>query len=152
MSLNSGLTRDKNGALLRAGKIVTLVCDTGDDTPVVQDENFAVDINKLVSNEMARQELLHVPSAGDYQDLTEYPASRGEAEHLLLERTAALQSLLLPGETLEAATRRKNMELAQLQAKLRDLNAPKAEPVPIPSKTAAAQSESPDGSTPSKQP
>lgn len=123
MSMNSGLTRDKHGALLRDGKPVVLDFHTGEDTPVIQDERLDVDLNRLVSNEMARQEAFHIPGPNEYADLTEHPVSRGAAEQRSAQLRAQLSPHLLPGENYELALRRLMAEKTQLENRQRELNA-----------------------------
>lgn len=123
MSMYSGLTRDKNGVLLRDGKPVILGCDTGDDTPVIQDERLDIDLNRLVSNEMARQETFRVPGSGDFADLTDFPASRGDAEQRALELQRQLNPHMLPGENYEIALQRIQQAQARALSAQRDFNA-----------------------------
>lgn len=131
MSLNSGLTRGKNGELLRDGKPIVLGLDTGDDTPVKVDERMDVDINRLVSNEMARQDLFRIPGSGDYPDLTEYPVTRGDAESRLRGVEVALRPHMQDGESFEQAQARFMVAAAKAQASLRDSNAVRAGSEPI---------------------
>lgn len=130
MSMYSGLTRDKDGRLLKDGKPHVVGCDTGDDTPVKVDERFDVDINKLVSNEMARQDLLRIPGEQDYQDLTDYPESRGDATHRLVTLERSLRPNMLPGESFEQAMTRVLAAQAKVQASqvVRADSEPKAAP------------------------
>lgn len=133
MSLNSGLTRDKHGTLLKDGKPYVVGLATGDDTPVKVDERFDVDLNRLVSNEMARQDLIRIATEKDYADLTDYPASRGEAEQRLRDVTVRLRPLVRDGESpLEALKRgeaRGREIIAQAKPVKRDSNATDGKPV-----------------------
>lgn len=152
MSMYSGLTRDKNGALLRDGKVVILGCDTGDDTPVVQDERLDVDLNRLVSNEMARQETLRIPGGSDYADLTDYPVTRGAAEHRALDLRRRLNEFMAPGETYETALRRLLEEQARNLSAQREPNAKtpgtELKPPTIPPNSAETPPASPPQSKP----
>lgn len=130
MSMNSKLTRDKHGQLILDGKPIVLGCDTGDDSPVIADQRFDLDLNKLVSSELARQEILKIPGSNDFQDLTDYPSSLGEAENRAINLRRGLESILLPGENYAAALERLTAVQAQAQASIRDLNAKRASSVP----------------------
>lgn len=134
MSMYSGLTRAKpgeklkdgtvclGGELLKEGKLHVIGLETGEDTPVKTDERFDVDLNKLVNNEVARQELIRAGQEADYQDLTDYPRSRGEAEHRLIEVKRKLSDFLVPGLPLEHSQRLYDQAVAaDLEKRARDL-------------------------------
>lgn len=129
MSMNSGLTRNKAGELLRGGVVVVIGLDTGDDTPVKVDERFDVDLNRLVANEMARQDLMRTAAPSDFQDLTQFPESRGAAERELqrVGRKINFRPLvLMNGETYEEALGREMRAAARAQASGRELDAARA--------------------------
>lgn len=132
MSINSGLTRAKDGTLVKDGKPYVVALNTGDDTPVKVDERFDVDLNKLVSNEMARQDLIRIPGAEDMQDLREYPASRGEAAQKLEDARRRIVGAGVSVESgYEAALRASMVAVAQEFADKRKLDAMKAVPKPV---------------------
>lgn len=143
MSMNSGLLREKNGSLTRAGKTIILTCDTGDDTPVVQDERLDIDLNRLVSNEMARQDTLRIPGDADYADLTEYPVSRGDAEHRALDLRRRLNAHIADGENYETALKRLMEENALALRVQREQNAKASEPPSNPSTNAPSSAQTP---------
>lgn len=134
MSMGSRLTRGKDGGLLLDGKPHVISLDTGDETPVKVDERFDVDLNKLVANEMARQELAKVPGSGDYSDLTELPPSYPEAVRSLVAVQASLRSRgvevisleELNRMNMEALARLRMEDMAKAQASTRDSNAGRA--------------------------
>jgi len=142
MSMNSGLIRDKHGVILRDGKPADLTCHTGDDTPVIQDERLDVDLNRLVSNEMARQETMRIPGATDFHDLTDFPVSRGDAEVRSTALRIRLRNIMASGETLEQALIRVQGDMATLQTSLQTekantpQNAPQSPPEPATPQTA----------------
>lgn len=126
MSIGSRLTRGKHGELLLDGKAHVIGLDTGDDTPVLVDQRLDVNINKLVSDERARQELMRIPGPGDYPDLTDYPESYPDAERRLVDVNVRLREFMAEGESYEAALRRYSQEVAKAQASRRDSNAARA--------------------------
>lgn len=104
MSMYSGLTRLADWSVVtKDGELADFGLDTGDETPVKVDEREDVDINRLVAQQGARA---MVPPAASFADLTEIPASRGEAEARLMRLEDELRPLIRPGDSLESALAR----------------------------------------------